>query len=45
MGTDEAGADTESGWISLGGETNFLFYTANSGFNAFNILGNLKYWF
>jgi hypothetical protein len=31
--------------VSLGGETNFLFYTASGGFNAFNILGNLKYWF
>ena len=31
--------------VSLGAETNFLFYTASGGFNAFNALGNLKYWF
>jgi hypothetical protein len=31
--------------VSFGGETNLLFYTANSGFSAFNLLGNLKYWF
>ena len=31
--------------LSVGAEGSYLIYTQNSGFNSFNLLGALKYWF
>ena len=33
------------GGLTIGGEANMLFYTSSGGFNAVNLLANLKYWF
>jgi hypothetical protein len=30
---------------TIGGEANYLLYTSNTGFNAFNLLASLKFWF
>lgn len=31
--------------LSVGGETNFLFFTSSPARNVFNLLGSVKYWF